>query len=80
MFIICLNYVTWKRLAVVSSTSSSEEGAEECGGVPQIASRKTVKDCTSVFSKSQTPELRKEKAQSISQIKQLYVIMRGRTS
>jgi hypothetical protein len=57
----------------MSNTSSSDEGAGECGAMSEPAFVKTVKNFLSVFSKSQTPEARKEKAENLSEIKEWYV-------
>jgi hypothetical protein len=40
----------------MSNSSSSDEGAGECGAMSELAFVKTVKDFPSVFSKSQTPD------------------------
>jgi hypothetical protein len=53
--------------------SSSDEGAGESGTVSELAFVKIVKDFPAMFSKSQTPEAKKEKAESIKEIKQWYV-------
>jgi hypothetical protein len=55
------------------NTSSSDEGAGESGTVSELAFVKIVKGFPAVFSKSQTPEARKEKAESLKEIKQRYV-------
>jgi hypothetical protein len=45
--------------------SSSDEGAGESGTVSELAFVKVVKDFPAAFSKSQTPETREEKAESV---------------
>jgi hypothetical protein len=57
----------------MSNTSSSDEGAGESGTVSELAFVKIVKDFPAVFSKSQTPEARKGKSDSLKKIKQRYV-------
>jgi hypothetical protein len=57
----------------MSNTSNSDKGAAESGKVSEIAFVKILKDFPAVFSKLQTPEARKEKAESLKEIKQRYV-------
>jgi hypothetical protein len=55
------------------NTSSSDEGAGESGTVSEPAFVNIVKVLPAAFSKSQTPEARKENAESLKEIKQRYV-------
>jgi hypothetical protein len=57
----------------MSNTTSSDEGAGESGTLSELAFVKIVKDFPAVFSKLQTPEARKVKAESLKEIKQWYV-------
>jgi hypothetical protein len=57
----------------MSITSTSEERAGESGTVSEVAFVKIVKDFPALFSKSQTPEARRGKGESLKEIKQRYV-------
>jgi hypothetical protein len=48
----------------MSNTLSSDKGEGESGTVSELAFVKIVKDFPAVFSKSQTPEVRKENAET----------------